>query len=118
MVLMTYQMPDQIREIASAGEFDEFDLNEFFAATGEGEAAEFKHASEVQKWLDLLRGGFAETTVDMLKMGAKKPPMPYSDSRLKNILTHTFWFMPSVASCQPWRICWRSGRTCSITTTR
>lgn len=100
MVLMTYQMPDQIREIASAGEFDEFDLNEFFAATGEGKRAEFKHANEVQKWLDLLRGGFAETTVDMLKMGAKKPPMPYSDSRLKNILTHTFWFMPSIASCQ------------------
>lgn len=99
MVLMTYQMPDQIREIASAGEFDEFDLNEFFAATGEGENAEFKHASEVQKWLDLLRGSFNETTIDMLKMGAKKPPMPYSDSRLKNILTHTFWFMPSVASC-------------------
>lgn len=24
--------------------------------------------------------------------------MPYSDSRLKNILTHTFWFMSSVAS--------------------
>ena len=34
MVLMTYQMSDQIREIASAGEFDEFDLNEFFAAKG------------------------------------------------------------------------------------
>lgn len=99
MVLMTYQMPDQIREIASGGEFDEFDLNEFFAAKGDGKDAEFKHPSEVQKWLDLLRGGFAETTVDMLKMGAKKPPMPYSDSRLKNILTHTFWFMPSVASC-------------------
>ena len=99
MVLMTYQMPDQIREIASGGEFDEFDLNEFFAAKGNGKDAEFKHPSEVQKWLDLLRGGFAETTVDMLKMGAKKPPMPYSDSRLKNILNHTVWFMPSVASC-------------------
>ncbi len=24
--------------------------------------------------------------------------MPYSDSRLKNILMHAFWFMPSVAS--------------------
>lgn len=99
MVLMTYQMPDQIREIASAGEFDEFDLNEFFVAEGQGDEARFKHESEVQKWLDLLRGSFSETTVDMLKMGAKKPPMPYSDSRLKNILTHTFWFLPSVASC-------------------
>ena len=72
MVLMTYQMSDQIREIASAGEFDEFDLNEFFAAKGEGDVAEFKHRDEVQKWLDLLRGGFSETTVDMLKMGARK----------------------------------------------
>ena len=32
MVMLTYQMPDSIREIASQGEFDEFDLNEFFAA--------------------------------------------------------------------------------------
>ena len=63
---------DQIREIASAGEFDEFDLNEFFAAKGEGDVAEFKHRDEAQKWLDLLRGGFSETTVDMLKMGARK----------------------------------------------
>lgn len=99
MVLMTYQIPDQIREIASGGEFDEFDLNVFFSAVGEGDEADFKHRSEVQKWLDLLRGGFAETTVDELKLGAKKPPMPFSDARLKNILTHTFWFMPSVASC-------------------
>lgn len=32
-------------------------------------------------------------------MGAKKPPMPFSDSRLLSILNHTFWFLPSVASC-------------------
>ena len=99
MVLMTYQMPDQIREIASGGEFDEFDLNEFFDAKGDGSEAIFKHESDVQKWLDLMRGNLAETTVDNLKMGARKPPMPFSDSRLKNILTHTFWFLPSVSSC-------------------
>lgn len=98
MVLMTYQMSDQIREIASAGEFDEFDLNEFFAAKGEGDVAEFKHCDEVQKWLDLLRGGFSETTWICSRWVRGKPPMPYPDSRLKNILTHTFWFMPSVAS--------------------
>lgn len=96
---MTYQMPDQIREIASGGEFNEFDLNEFFAAEGAGVNAKFKHENDVQKWLDLIRGSLAETSIDELKMGARKPPMPYSDSRLKNILTHTFWFLPSVASC-------------------
>jgi hypothetical protein len=35
--------------VASAGEFDEFDLNEFFAATGTGKSAQFKHKGDVQK---------------------------------------------------------------------
>ena len=32
MVLMTYQMPEELVRVAKEGEFDEFDLNEFFAA--------------------------------------------------------------------------------------
>jgi hypothetical protein len=103
MVMLTYQMPDAIREIALGGEFNEFDLNVFFAAEGVGENAKFKLESDVQKWLDLIRGSYRETTLDNLKMGAKKPPMPFSDSRLKNILTHTFWFLPSVASAYAMR---------------
>lgn len=103
MVLMTYQMPDAIREIAMQGEFDEFDLNVFFSADGKGENAKFKYEDEVQKWLDLLRGAFQATTVDNLKLGAKKPPMPFSDVRLLNVLSHTFWFLPSVASCYAMR---------------
>ena len=99
MVMLTYQMPDSIREIALGGEFNEFDLNVFFAATGEKENARFKMENEVQKWLDLIRGNFAETNLDNLKLGAKKPPMPFSDSRLLSILNHTFWFLPTVASC-------------------
>ena len=43
MVLMTYQLPDAIREIAMQGEFDEFDLNVFFSAEGKGENAKFKY---------------------------------------------------------------------------
>lgn len=99
MVMLTYQMPDSIKEVAIGGEFNEFDLNVFFEATGIGEGARFRMESYVQKWLDLIRGGFSETTIDDLKMGAKKPPMPFSDSRLLSILNHTFWFLPSVASC-------------------
>jgi hypothetical protein len=56
MRLLTYQMPDELVAIASAGEFDEFDLNEFFAATGTGKEAQFKYKSDVQKWLDIIRG--------------------------------------------------------------
>ncbi|HOZ50101.1 MAG TPA: DEAD/DEAH box helicase family protein [Candidatus Hydrogenedentes bacterium] len=103
MVLMTYQLPDAIREIAMQGQFDEFDLNEFFSAEGLGKQAKFKYEDEVQKWLDLIRGAFQATTVDNLKLGAKKPPMPYSDARLLNLLSHTFWFLPSVAACHAMR---------------
>jgi hypothetical protein len=99
MVLLTYQLPDSIREIAMQGEFNEFDLNVFFSASGAGDKAKFIYQDQVQKWLDLIRGGFLETTIDNLKLGAKKPPMPYSDARLLNLLSHTFWFLPSVASC-------------------
>lgn len=55
MVLMTYQLPDSIREVALEGEFDEFDLNVFFSTKGEERDAEFVYESEVQKWLDLIR---------------------------------------------------------------
>jgi hypothetical protein len=99
MVMLTYQMPDSIREIALGGEFNEFDLNVFFAATGVKDNARFKMENEVQKWLDLIRGNYAETNLDNLKLGAKKPPMPFSDSRLLSILNHTFWFLPTVSSC-------------------
>ncbi len=103
MVLLTYQLPDSIREIAMQGEFSEFDLNVFFTASGVGDNAKFTYQDEVQKWLDLIRGAFMATTVDNLKLGAQKPPMPFSDTRLLNILSHTFWFLPSVASCHAMR---------------
>ncbi len=103
MVMLTYQLPDTIRDIAFGGEYNEFDLNLFFSANGDKTDAKFKLENEVQKWLDLIRGGFRETTIDNLKLGAKKPPMPFSDSRLLNIITHTFWFLPSVASCHAMR---------------
>ena len=98
MRLLTYQMPDELLAIASAGEFDEFDLNEFFAATGIGSKAQFKHKSDVQKWLDIIRGQYAPGAVDSLKAGTR-PPFPYSDVRLLPYLQHSFWFMPNVAAC-------------------
>ncbi len=99
MVLMTYKVPDSITKVARAGEFDEFDLNVFFSATGEGDAAQFKYKDYVQKWLDLIRGSLAETTTDELKMGAQKPVLPFSHADLLANLTHTLWFLPNVASC-------------------
>jgi len=99
MVLMTYQLPDAIREVALQGEFNEFDLNEFFRAEGVSKKAKFKYEDEVQKWLNLIRGEYLPTSIDNLKLGAQRPPLPFSDVRLLNILSHTLWFLPSVASC-------------------
>ena len=100
MVMLTYRMPDEIQEVAKQGEFDEFDLNLFFAAEGRGENARFKYENEVQKWLDLIRGSYLPASIDDLKLGQeKRPPMPFSDTRLLNVLSHTLWFLPNVASC-------------------
>lgn len=98
MRLLTYQMPDELLSIASSGEFDEFDLNEFFAAKGAGDTAEFAHKAEVQTWLDIIRGQHAAQTLEGLKTGTR-PPFPYSDVRLLPYLQHSFWFLPNVAAC-------------------
>lgn len=97
--LLTYQMPDELLAIANAGEFDEFDLNAFFEASGFDARARFKHKDDVQKWLDIIRGNYAPQTTEFLKTGSR-PPFPYSDVRLLPYLQHSFWFLPNVAACQ------------------
>jgi len=98
MRLLTYQMPDEIVAIARQGEFDEFDLNTFFEASGTGKSATFKNKDDVQKWLDIIRGAYMPTQIDALKSG-KRPPFPYSDTRLLPYMQHSFWFLSNVASC-------------------
>jgi len=98
MRLLTYQMPDELLAIARAGEFDEFDLNAFFEASGTGAKAQFQHKSDVQKWLDIIRGQYGPKAVESLKTGTR-PPFPYSDVRLLPYLQHSFWFLPNVAGC-------------------
>lgn len=101
MVMLTYRIPDSIRQIALSGEFNEFDLNVFFSARGKGADAKFVYENEVQKWLDLIRGSFLPAGIDDLKLGQdKRPPMPYSDARLLGVLSHTLWFLPNVAACR------------------
>jgi len=99
MRLLTYQMPDELVSVARQGEFDEFDLNVFFEASGQEKEAEFKYKNEVQKWLDIIRGSYSSTQVDNLKLGSQKPPFPYSDVRLLAHVRHSFWLLPDVAAC-------------------
>ncbi len=101
MIMLTYRIPESIRQIAIQGEYDEFDLNVFFSAKGKGKDAKFVYENEVQKWLDLIRGAYLPSSVDDLKLGQdKRPPMPFSDTVLLRELSHTLWFLPNVASCQ------------------
>ncbi|MFM2720563.1 GIY-YIG nuclease family protein [Microbacterium mcarthurae (nom. nud.)] len=98
MRLLTYQMPDELIAIASQGEFDEFDLNAFFEAKGIGAEASFVHEDDVQKWLDIIRGGYLPTQVDAMRAGTR-PPFPYSDARLLPYMQHSLWMLPRTASC-------------------
>lgn len=101
MVMLTYKMPNEIIHNALIEGLDEFDINEFFRAEpktkGKVETSRFVYENDVQKWLDLIRGRF--NTVDDLKLGSEKPPMPFSDVTLLNVLSHTLWYLPNVASC-------------------
>ena len=102
MVMLTYKVPDSITANIAINEgYDEFDINEFFRAEvaqkGKVESARFVYEEDVQKWLKMIQGNYMP--VDGLKLGAERPPMPFSDTTLLNVLSHTLWFLPNVASC-------------------
>lgn len=103
MVMLTYKVPDEIIDVARGGEYNSFDLNAFFEARGEGDSAEFVMKEHVQKWLNLMRGSYMPQSHDDLKLGAQKPALPYSDTRLLNVLNHTVWYLPRVNSCYAMR---------------
>lgn len=115
MVMMTYQMPQDLGAMIEQWDMDGFDLNEFFraevvrdregangckaegVAKGRGVAA-FVHEKAVQKWLDIIRG---KTPIygDSSSPLNEHPPLPFEDTRLLDLCAHTMWFLPNVASC-------------------
>lgn len=99
MIMMTYQIPESVSNIAKQGEFNEFDLNSFFSTAGKKEDLKFKYENEVQKWLEFIQGSLKEESIDNLKMGNAKPPMPFQENEIKEFLQHTVWFLPNISSC-------------------
>ncbi len=99
MVMMVYQLPESITQLTDTDEYNEFDLNEFFRADGLEDHAKFKHENYVQRWLDLIRGAGFNNIYANLKLGKKKPVLPFGDAKLLDNLMHTFWLLPSVAAC-------------------
>ena len=94
MVMMTYQMPQDLGAMIEQWDMDGFDLNEFFRAEG----MKFVHEKSVQKWLDIIRGK-APIFGDNSSPLNIKPALPFEDTRLLDMCNHTMWFLPNVASC-------------------
>lgn len=105
MILMTYQLPEKLREIALESETNEFDLNEFFrakklkASISGKDKYQFIHEDQVNQWLSLLRGQLSPGINAASFSESDTQAWPYKSTALQTYLTHTFWFMPSVASC-------------------
>jgi hypothetical protein len=98
MHLLTYEMPEALKEIA-LNNMSEFSLAEFFRAEKHADAAPiFKHEVEVQKWLDLLRGQDI-TGLWASVSAANRPPLPFEDTNLLTALQHTVWYLPGVDAC-------------------
>ena len=96
MVLLTYEIPPEIRSVAEEGEFNQFSLNDFFKAekTREG-VYEFLYKDEVNKWLAHIRG---EMTVPGYSRSKNTSPLPFHSTVLLSSLRHSLWLLPSVDS--------------------
>ena len=94
MVMMTYQMPQDLGAMIEQWDMDGFDLNEFFRAEGKT----FVHEKAVQKWLDIIRGK-APIFGDGSSPLNVRPALPFEDTRLLDLCAHTMWFLPNVAAC-------------------
>ena len=99
IVMLTYQMPESLREVAMQGEFNEFDLNTFFATEKKDGEWKFKREDYVQKFLNILHGVDLEVEVEN-RFDHKAPALPFEDARLLSSLRHTFWFLPNVGACR------------------
>lgn len=98
MALLTYEMPESLREIA-LNNHSMFSFTEFFRTSNESAGPpKFIHQDEVQKWLWLLMG---QNITDYWSASStrQRPPLPYEDVNLLQALQHTVWYLPSVDAC-------------------
>lgn len=103
MVILTYQLPEKIKEVAKRGDYNEFSLSHFFKAEGHYEEAQFVNEGEVQEWLDLIRGEMntADDIVENIKRKVEKTAVDFPFTKNTNIyksLNHMLWLLPDVAS--------------------
>ncbi len=91
---------------AEDGEFNSFDLTEYFKAEkvnpssrspGTG-AYIFEDKTRVSEFLEMLRGKLSDQ-MKALIVGGQKPPFPYESAAFTDMIKHSVWYMADVASC-------------------
>ena len=101
MNMCIIKIPDEIRRIALTGEYNEFDLNEFFRSkkhkNKKTEEISFDHREFVQKWIYHIRDQYNETENNFNPH--KIARFPFADKSFISYLKHTIWFLPDVSSC-------------------
>ena len=99
MRLLTYQMPDELLAIASAGRVRRVRPQRVLRGHGHGRRARSSSTRATCRsgWTSSA-AQYAPKAVESLKTGTR-PPFPYSDVRLLPYLQHSFWFLPNVAAC-------------------
>ena len=103
VIMLTYKLPEEIR-VVSEDEYEYFDLNEFFATTGNDKNAAFVNKEYVQQWLDFICGHYKGGIYNDIKnYNGQKDSVPFSNKYLIDTLKHTFWFLPKVDSCYAMR---------------
>ncbi|MCR4556070.1 MAG: GIY-YIG nuclease family protein [Alphaproteobacteria bacterium] len=105
MNMITYKISEMMKIKQQEGEYDDFDLNKFFEAENKNDGTSvFKHENEVRQWLRFICGKtepILQQSFDNTELTKSNTVgSPFADPSLMKNLIHTFWFLPSVASCR------------------
>jgi hypothetical protein len=106
MKMYSYQMGADAQQWAEDGEFNGFDLTQYFSArkvcltrrSTEPGTYVFDDDTRVSEFLEMLRGKLSEQ-MKLLMIGGHKPPFPYESAVFSLAIKNSVWYMADVASC-------------------
>lgn len=109
MRMYAYEMGAGATAWAEDGEFNGFNLSEYFKASKADPTSKstkietgtyvFNDETRVSEFLEMLRGKLTEQMKVQLIGSGKKAPFPYESPDFTDAITHSVWYMADVASC-------------------
>lgn len=113
MKMYAYEMGAPATEWADDGEFNGFNLTEYFKAQKADPKSKskkiepgtyvFNDETRVKEFLEMLRGKLTEQMKVQLIGSGKKAPFPYESADFSDAIQHSVWYMADVASCYAMR---------------